>query len=546
MLTDLFAALGVDYSQWRALTGIALKLDLRQTALGNASMARKSSHATVALLSQLMVYTLFGGFMAFVTWLSVDVFLIGLVLTSFVFFIVGTAVLLDHNSALTSPTDYAVLGFQPVSSRTYFAAKLANVLVYTLAITTAAAWLPLGALFVKHGVAVGFAGVADVYGTSLATALVMLMGYAWMLQRVGADKLKRALSYVQLVMSFAIYGGYFFMSGSVAQNMATMKAQKTAWLLLYPGSWFASYLELAAGHTGARVVVPALASVVLVALAATGLGGRLSLDYSARLADMIATPVKQKKTRASRTAGSRRSWWFGTDEGRAMAVLVRSQFRNDQRFRMTVLGILPLTLVYVFMGVRDGTMVDPFVAAHGRHGSPFSLVTVAVLMFPSLLQMGFSRSESFQAAWVFFASPTDRHRIIQSAKNVLAAFFLLPYLVFVAALYLYFVHNVWHVLLHVALLGLLSYLALQVMVLVDPELPFSRPWQKGRNSGMMIAFMAIVFIGAIVLQLFGPVMYASALTMGIVFGVLVGASIVVDLLTRARVTGQARRLEFEG
>ena len=166
-----------------------------------------------------------------------------------------------------------------------------------------------------------------------------------------------------------------------------------------------------------------------------------------------------------------------------MAVLVRSQFRNDQRFRMTVLGILPLTLVYVFMGVRDGTMVDPFVAAHGGHASPFSLVTVAVLMFPSLLQMGFSRSESFQAAWVFFASPTDRNRIIQSAKNVLAAFFLLPYLAFVAALYLYFVHNVWHVALHVGFLGLLSYLALQVMVLLDPELPFSRPWQKGRNSG---------------------------------------------------------------
>ena len=499
MLARLFAALGVDYAQWMALTRVALKLDWRQTSLGNARMTRKSVHAGLAIVSQLIFYTVVGAVIALVAWRSTDVFLVGLILASYVFFIAGTAVLLDHNSALTSPTDYAVLGFQPVSSRTYFAAKLTNVLVYTTAITTAAAWLPVGALFLTHGAAVGFASLAAVYGSSLATALVILMGYAWMLQRVGADRLKRALSYVQLVMSFAIYGGYFLMSSSVAENMATMTVRKTTWVLLYPGAWFASYLDLAAGHRGTLEWVPALASVALLGLVATGLGGRLSLDYSARLADIAATPVKQKKTPAARTGRPRRSWWFGTGEARAMAVLVRSQFRNDQRFRMTVLGILPLTLVYVFMGVRDGTMVDPFVAAHGGHASPFSLVTVAVLMFPSLLQMGFSRSESFQAAWVFFASPTDRNRIIQSAKNVLAAFFLLPYLAFVAALYLYFVHNVWHVALHVGFLGLLSYLALQVMVLLDPELPFSRPWQKSRNSGMMIGFMVIIFVGAGVL-----------------------------------------------
>ena len=63
---------------------------------------------------------------------------------------------------------------------------------------------------------------------------------------------------------------------------------------------------------------------------------------------------------------------------------------------------------------------------------------------------------------------------------------------------------------------------------------------------MMIAFMVIIFVGAGVLQLFGSVMYRSAVTMAIVFAVLVGASVVVDLLTKARVAGQSRVLEFEG
>ncbi|HET7585227.1 MAG TPA: hypothetical protein VFK13_09970 [Gemmatimonadaceae bacterium] len=545
MIPRFFAALGIDYAQWLALTKVALKLDWRQTSLGGSRYrARRGSRA--AIISQLIFYGIFGFFMAFVVWQGTDVFLVGLVLTSYVFFIVGTAVLIDHNSALTSATDYGVLAFQPVSSRTYFAAKLANVLVYTLAITTVAAFLPIVALFVVHGAAIGFAGVAAIYGISLATALGMLTGYAWMLQRIGADALKRALSYVQLVMSFAIYGGYFLMSKSVVSNLATAKVQKTPWLLLYPGAWFSSYLDLAAGTWSTFDVGLAITSLVLLGVLAAGLGGRLSLDYSARLAALAATPVKQKKSRAARSGGARLEWWHRSGEARAMAVLVRSQFRNDQRFRLTVLGVLPLTLVYVFMGVRDGTIVDPFVPPPAGHGAHFSLVTVAVLMFPSLLKISLSQSESFQAAWVFFASPTDRKRIIQSSKNALVTFFLLPYLAFVAALYVYFVHNVWHVLLHVLFLGLLSHLLLQLMVLLDPELPFSRPWQKSRNSGMLFGFMMVIFVAAALLQVFGPEMYQSVATIGVVLGVLVGTSIIVDLLTRARIAGQAHSLEFEG
>ncbi len=537
----VFTAIGVDYDQWKALTKVALKLDFRQTSLGSGRVGR-SLKGGAALVSQLIFYTVMGAFLAGLVWIGHDLFLIGLVLTGYTFFIVGTAVLVNHNSALTSATDYAVLGFQPVSSRTYFAAKLTNVLVYTLGLTTAAVWLPAVAVFVRHGAAEGIGGAAAIYGTAIATSLVMLLGYAWMLRMIGADALKHALSYVQLLMSFAIYGGYFLMSGVLVRRMSALTIQKSVWLLLYPGAWFASYLDLAAGRWGAAEVVPSLASVGLIAWAAVGLNGRLSLGYAARLADMAATPAAARAAKPRRT---RPGWWFRSGEARAMAVLVRSQFRNDQRFRMTVLGILPLTLVYVFLGVRNGSIVDPFIGrANGR--SAFSLVAVAVMMFPLMLKMSLSRSESFRAAWIFFASPTDRIRIIRASTNVLVGLFLMPYLVFVAALYLYFVHNVWHVVLHILFLGLLSHLLLQVMVLVDPELPFSRPWQGTRNSSMTFGVMIAVFVVAGLLGAFGPAIYASVPMLAASLGVIVAASLIVDLLTRARVAGQTQSLEFEG
>ena len=49
-------------------------------------------------------------------------------------------------------------------------------LVYTTVLTTAAVWLPITALFVRHGPLVGAAGIAAFYACSTSTALAVLMG----------------------------------------------------------------------------------------------------------------------------------------------------------------------------------------------------------------------------------------------------------------------------------------------------------------------------------------------------------------------------------
>jgi hypothetical protein len=233
--------------------------------------------------------------------------------------------------------------------------------------------------------------------------------------------------------------------------------------------------------------------------------------------------------------------WFRGGEGRAVALLVRSQFRNDQKFRMGVLAIMPMTLLYIIMGVRDHSIGDPFVAT-----SKFSLVTVAVLMFPSMLKMHLARSDSFRASWVFFACPSDRMQIIRSSKNVLVALFLVPYLVFVVALFTYVAGHPVHVLVHVALLGAISHLVLQAALLIDPELPFSRPIQKGNKSTEVFFLMFVMVLIGEVGQFFMARLYASPVATIGAFAVVWLAGIAIDRLTRARVARQTASLEFAG
>ncbi len=119
----LFAAADVDYDQWKALTIVALKLDFRTSSLGRSQFRRDAS-IVAAVIGQLIFYTLIGLAIAAFVWFSRDLFLVGTVAMTYVMFVVGMAVLVDHNSALASPSDYAILGFRPVTSRTYFAVRL--------------------------------------------------------------------------------------------------------------------------------------------------------------------------------------------------------------------------------------------------------------------------------------------------------------------------------------------------------------------------------------------------------------------------------------
>ena len=537
----LFAAAGVDFEQWKALTVVALKLDFRGSAL-TQRQGEHESRVVISLIFQAIFYTLFGGIIAYLVWASRDLWLAGTIASTYIAFLIGTAVVLDHHSVISSPVDYAILGFRPVSSRTYFAVKLTNLLVYTTALTTVAAWVPVLVTSARHGVGIGGALFLDIYASSTATTLAIALGYATVLRAVGPDAIERALSYVQMIMGFAVYGGQFLISGVLSRTApGTWSLPASPLILLYPGTWFGSYLALASGRTSPGAMACAAVSIVAVVVMGSQLGGRLSLQYSEALGAM--TVAARARAASAAEKRSRRGFWFTSGEARAVALLVRGQFRHDHRFRMGVLGLLPFTLLYMVLGVRNGAVADPFTATRNMQAWP---LTMAVLASPTMLRMLLTRSDAFRASWIFFTCPSDRMRIARSSKNVLVAFFLIPYLLVVSAIYAYVVGNVVHVLVHVAFLGLLAHLVLQIALLLDPALPFSRPMQQTRVTGFFLAFTFATILVSLFIQFYSARIYSDITWTVAAVAIIVLIGLVIDLLTRARVSRQAQLLEFEG
>jgi hypothetical protein len=544
MWGSLWERAGVDYLQWRILVRTALKLDFRTSGLGGSAYNTHNDGGWGKVIAPLVLYLVMGSVFAFLAAVIEDVFLSGILVLTFVMFIVGTTLLLDYQSVITSPDDYLILGFQPISSRTYFAARLTNVIVYTMLMTTAfgvPSMLVYGLVVRGFEPLLGVAAILAIYATSIATALAILVSYASILRIVPADRLKRALTYVQVVLSFLVYGGFALIGPLFDDQRVLQGLRRTWWLFLHPASWFAAYFDLGTGRVGVTEVGLAVLSIGVLILLARSAAGRLSLDYADRLAALATATAPVKATSSS----PRRRLWFGRDEARAVALLVRAQFKHDSKFRLGVLAIVPLTIFYLVLGIREGAILDPFETQPDM--AQDSIVYLAVLLFPTIIQVSLTRSDAFRASWIFYTCPADTPRLVLSTKWFVMASFVLPYLGLMAVVFLHQFGNPLHVAVHVVVLGLLSHLFLQMTVFIDPNLPFSKPMQKGERSVVMFVTALVQAVLAVPLvMLVSRFIYSSAaLTAAFIAGmVLLSAG--VERLLAVRVTHRSARWEYIG
>ncbi len=517
MLRSLAELLGVDYAQWLALTRAALKLDLRTAGMGVAQASSQQRTGSVRIwIARLWIYVFLGGMLGGLVWINKDVFFTGTLVLSYTMVMTAMLVLVDFGAVVISPDDFAQLGYQPITSRTYFMSRLTNVMVYTTLLALALGLIPNVVFFFTLGFRplLGIAAFLASILSAAAVALSLVFVYAGILRVLHPRKLRRWVGYIQLLLSFFIYGGYIFVPRLVdAGAVKTFVLKKSAWLFVLPSTWFASYLDLAAGTLQAAELVPALFSVVLLAWLVSRARGKLALEYSDHLSSAMA--VSEGAPKIAAPAGGP-SFIFRGREARAVALLVRNQFKYDQKFRLAVLSILPMTVLYLFMGLRGGRLQDPFAAGSSGFGNAW-LLYFAVLMFPTMLKSTLTYSDTYQASWIYYTTPADRAQLVLWSKNYVLIYFLFPYLAGISAVFLYFFRNLGHVLVHVTILALLSHLLLQVTVLLQPSLPFSRPVRKGqRTGGMMLILlfgpmlaMLLVFVFARLIYPRPPLLLAS-------------------------------------
>ncbi len=539
LVEGLLTAAGIDAAQWKRLVRVFLKIDfggLRQ--LNNSAEQRMA----FGLFFTALLYLVSGLPPALTILASPDLLLGATLLCTIVAFMVLSSLLVGEGLSIISPDDHAILGYRPVTSRTYLAVRVATLFVRTIAIAGLVGFVPVVALLFKDGVhplrALG--GLIAVQAIGAAVTIGLVATYGRLLRTVGAARLVRLMSYTQLAVNMAVWLGVIAVTqGLHRQMLRGVRLGDNPWALLYPGTWFASFVQLGAGDFSVLPMAGAALAVLLLIALLGSLGGKLSLDYADALGRL-------KSVSAQTPARARSSAWLGAlrNETRAVALLVRSQFKNDLKFRLGLLSLVPITLIYLVIGLREGTPTDPFVSG-ARRGFEVGFIQIALMFLPMSLRQAIVTSDAYRASWIFYATPADRTRLVLGARDIITLFFLVPYLLFLAAVFTVFFGHAGHAIVHAFFLGLMAYLVLQLTILIDPKLPFSTLPQKDARGGAMFGLqMLVMFLGMAAYIVLTHVVYRSVPFVVAALACFLFAAWIMARLTRRRVNRQAEGFSY--
>ena len=212
---------------------------------------------------------------------------------------------------------------------------------------------------------------------------------------------------------------------------------------------------------------------------------------------------------------------------------------------MQLLAMLPVTLIYLAMAIFNGGIVDPFTSKIGAVMRANMLYFVALFM-PILVMQAVSQSENYKAAWLFFAAPLDRSKLLLAVRNAIIVSVVVPYLITLAIVLSQFMPW-YHATMHVLVLAAVGGFIFQIYFMIMAKMPFAQP--RRPNSGGVARFAGIflpVILAMAILVLDIYFGYRSPELFWLTFALLVTLSALLEKAVRARIRKKLAREEFEG
>jgi hypothetical protein len=520
----------IDTAQLRALVRTGLRHDLRRSRFLSGT-GRKTVHPIRALILVGLFSLMLGVGFAMYAVGARSILLASIISCSSAMFIAASMILVEYYAIILSPDDFNILGHMPMTSQTYFAGKLTLLLIYILGFASISAIPAAVGFMIRSPFSLwrGAVAFSCILFAALTAAMLMVLFYTALSRLLPQRPLKYIISFVQVVASFLIYGGYALMPRLVPESWLTLAWQPTLIHLFIPSAWFGALMQILLGRFAPWNIYAATIGVVIFGNAAYYGLRHLAKNYFMIIAGdrQAAVEAAIEKRGAPSIKRNRLPLLFRRPEERIIATLLSGQFRNDTKFRMAILTIIPLIAMYMFIAIQENALHDPFLDSSISIADS-GLIYFAMLLIPLLVKQSIEMSDSHEAAWIFFASPTSLHRLVLAAKRVSYFYFVMPTVVAVSVLFAYFFNHVAHAALHGLTLALLVYFAQQLVFMLKPTVPFSEPRTRGRQGALYAmaffvgpgaGFAAMILIGKMIyphpdrLPVFYAIMFIFILTL---------------------------------
>src|SRR5579871_487264 len=414
----LFALIGVDFDQWRALIQAYTLIDY--AALRGVYGHEASMQAARHLIVIALCWTIFGGgaFAAVVqfhdAWLAATI-AVATTMMLVAFIVVAQADL------LLGAQDWDVIGFRPVSSRTYFAVRLTATLMQALEMAIFTSYLPAIGFLLRGDGTLREAGamVLAAIAASVFMGTTLALLYAALAARVGTVRLSRwmpAAAGLLMLALFAMDGALVVKTidfSDARLSVHDVLSLSRSWSVLwFPAVWFAAAVQLAAHGSGALVNAAVTCGLLAVGLLPIALRSSITTQFASTLAAAGST-TSRRTTRAG-------DWSRLKSDTRAIVLLALAQVRSDSSFQMQ--AVITIAMPIVMFALFRSIAADMF----SPRGGTDSTYLYAAIFTPTTLFQAFIGSAAYHASWIFFTTPADRVRLVLATRNVAALVLLAP------------------------------------------------------------------------------------------------------------------------
>jgi len=486
--------LGIDPHQYWHLLRASLLVDFRRQSAVASDQPTRS-----ALLMTCLVFGLFSLVLALFAFRTLSSFHYSLLFLAYSMLMIAFIVLSEFGATIISPDDYEVLGPRPITSRTYFAAKLSNLLFYVVLIGSSLNIFPalMGAFsdFADRSFPLVYFPVALLAG--LFSAMLVVLLYGAVLRVVNYEKFKDVLVYIQVVFSFFVFFGYQLLLRAMPHLEQGQHGGGRRAILLTPPGWFAGLVQVGLGQWERDYLLWAGWGILMTGVL-VGAGLRsFSLEYSRHLAQLRAVTAERWRMRRRLRLRALERLLGKSPEERVAFFFVRQMLRRNRTLKLRLYPALGFPIAFVAIGILEKNLTDPFLSSSSVSSVVFFTALVGpllVLNFHALLPY----SEEHGAAWVFRVTPVrDLSRFFAGVKKAFLVSILLPLFLLTGGLFSVF----WapaHAFLHAAFSFVLSYLFLGIVFLFyRGGFPFSQePAKMVQTRQMALAFLSMPLWGA--------------------------------------------------
>ncbi|MBI1247768.1 hypothetical protein GC197_07950 [bacterium] len=494
-LAAFLRAQGIDPRQMFALVRAFLLSDLRGLHYTKAT-GTQPNHVISPLFFVVGQCLTLSAIASLVLFMRVEVFFFSFVNLSLGVVVIATTVLVEFQEVVLNPKDLEILGPRPINPRTYAAARFANLLLYVgimfLALTIQPAIV--GAGLRDSGIYFAPAYVLAAFTGSAVAVCLVILSLAALGNSETLEGWKTILAWTQIVLILVAGYGAQMVFRDKLSRFEIWGAFPPDWAAYVPTAWLARFVEQASVaptyHTltiaGLMLLFTAVCLAVTVACVA----------HLYKSMQPLTVHVRHRPMKSGRLGGlaygpgSRLT--FGPEQRVGFWLCGRLLWR-DGSLRMRSLLPFSMPLAAVGLGIFTSQFANPM---HEHDPALVTLPILAVyligLSVPHLIY-NLTFNDDHEAAWILRSTPMQQPVGLGLGVCKAVMFWLItPTCVAFAAVSSWYWNDPLAGILHASLAWLLAWvMALAALWLAIPDLPFSRPPDRGGSTGPVLASLLL-------------------------------------------------------